>query len=99
VYRDHHGAPTAHTTCVHQTAPKKQKNRAQRPHEPTRPARAPETGLTVGLLEARARAGTAVLLGLLAARVGHKQGPVIADEEVLDLLLGGLVDVCGRRGW
>ena len=90
--------------------PAKSTDKARRAQQPPGAGKDPARGaagtaaLTVGLLVARARARTTVLLGLLAARVGHKQGPVVADEQVLDLLLGGLVDVCwwglrGRRGW
>lgn len=48
---------------------------------------------TVRLLEARARSGSAELLRLAAPRVGHQQRPVVRKEQVLHLLLGGLVDV------
>ncbi|GIX66115.1 ATP synthase F1 gamma subunit [Babesia caballi] len=48
---------------------------------------------TVRLLVACARAGATELLGLAAAGVGDEEGPVVADELVEDLLLGGLVDV------
>jgi hypothetical protein len=50
-------------------------------------------GLTVRLLVTCAGGGTAELLGLAAARVGDHQGAVVAEQDVLDLLLGGLIDV------
>ena len=48
---------------------------------------------TVRLLETRAGATTAELLGLAAARVGDEERPVVAAEDLLHLLLGRLVDV------
>merc|ERR1719265_1304565 len=48
---------------------------------------------TVGLLEARTCRATTKLLGLAATWVSHNEGSVIAHDNVLDLLLGGLVDV------
>jgi len=50
--------------------------------------------LPVGLLVAGAGAGTTELLGLAATGVGDEEGAVVAQEEVLDLDLGRLVDVC-----
>ncbi|KAG6480302.1 hypothetical protein ZIOFF_063782 [Zingiber officinale] len=49
--------------------------------------------LTVGLLEAGARATPTKLLWLASARVGDEQGAIIADEYVLDFLLRLLVNV------
>lgn len=49
--------------------------------------------LTVRFLVARAGGGSAELLGLAAARVGHKKVAVVGHEEVLDLALGSLVHV------
>ena len=48
---------------------------------------------TVGLLEPGASTATAELLGLAAAGIGDEEGAVVPDEDVLDLLLGLLVDV------
>jgi len=49
--------------------------------------------LTVRLLKASAGAGTTELLGLAATGVRHQEGTVVGEQDVLDLLLGGLVDV------
>jgi len=49
--------------------------------------------LTVRLLEPGAGTATTELLGLAAPGVGDEEGAVVAAEDVLDLLLGGLVDV------
>lgn len=49
--------------------------------------------LTVRLLEARARTGTAELLGLAATVVGDEQGAVVRHQGGLELVLGELVDV------
>merc|ERR1740123_981230 len=46
----------------------------------------------VGLLEARARATAAELLRLAAPWVSDNELPVVSHEDVLDLLLGGLVN-------
>ena len=48
--------------------------------------------LTVRLLVASTRARPAKLLGLAATRVRDEEGAVVGEEDVLDLLLGGLVD-------
>ena len=48
---------------------------------------------TVRLLEPGAGSTTTELLGLAAPGVGDEEGAVVAGEDVLDLLLGGLVDV------
>ncbi|ONK60122.1 uncharacterized protein A4U43_C08F14550 [Asparagus officinalis] len=53
----------------------------------------PQIISTVGLLEPGASSAAAKLLGLAPPRISDKQGPVVADEDVLDLLLGLLVDV------
>ena len=52
---------------------------------------------TVRLLEARAGTMATKLLRLAPAGVGNQQAAVVAQQQVLDLLLGDLVDVCG--GW
>merc|ERR1719199_262535 len=52
-----------------------------------------ERRLTVGLLAASAGARTTELLRLAAARVGDQQGAIVRHKDVLDLPLGGLVDV------
>lgn len=54
--------------------------------------------LTVGLLVARAGSGSTELLGLAATGVSDQQGPVVLDQDVLDLLLGGLVHVWWENG-
>jgi hypothetical protein len=51
------------------------------------------SNLTVRLLVASASAGTTVLLGLTTAAVSNKEAAVVRDKEVLDLLLGDLVNV------
>jgi len=48
---------------------------------------------TVRLLEPGAGTATTELLGLAAPGVGDEEGAVVAAEDVLDLLLGGLIDV------
>jgi hypothetical protein len=48
---------------------------------------------TVGLLEPCAGTAPTELLRLAAPGVGDEEGAVVAREDVLDLLLGGLVDV------
>ena len=53
--------------------------------------------LTVRLLVASAGSATSELLGLAAARVSNEQGLVVGLEDVLDLLLGSLIDVCTTR--
>ena len=49
--------------------------------------------LTVTLLEASAGRASSELLRLAPAWISDKEGPVIRHENLLDLLLGGLVDV------
>ena len=49
--------------------------------------------LTVGLLVAGTSSGSTELLGLAATGVGHQQGPIVLDQDVLDLLLGGFIDI------
>ena len=49
--------------------------------------------LTVGLLEPGASTATTELLGLTAPGIGDEEGAVVSDEDILDLLLGLLVDV------
>jgi len=48
---------------------------------------------TVGFLEPGAGTATTELLGLAAARIGNEECTVVPDEDVLDLLLGLLIDV------
>jgi len=48
--------------------------------------------LTVRLLVAGTGAWTSELFGLAATGVSDEEGAVVRDEDVLDLLLGGLVD-------
>ena len=52
-----------------------------------------EGRLTVGLLAASAGARTTELLRLAAARVSDQQGAIVRHKDVLDLPLGGLVNV------
>ena len=47
--------------------------------------------LTVRLLVPGAGTETSELLGLAATGVSNEEGPVVGQEDVLDLLLGGLV--------
>ena len=49
--------------------------------------------LTVRLLEACTGTTTTELLWLWATRVGDEEGAVIGHEDVLDLTLGGLIDI------
>lgn len=51
-------------------------------------------GLTVGLLVAGTSSGSTELLGLAATWIGNQQGPIVLDQDVFDLLLGGLVHIC-----
>lgn len=51
-------------------------------------------GLTVGLLVAGAGSRSTELLGLAATWVGDQQGPVVLDQDVLDLFLGSLIHIC-----
>jgi hypothetical protein len=46
----------------------------------------------VGLLVPGTSAGTTELLGFATTGVSNKEGTVVVDEKVLDLLLGGLVN-------
>lgn len=50
--------------------------------------------LTVGLLVAGAGSRSTELLGLAATRVSDQQGPVVLDQDVLDLFLGSLIHIC-----
>merc|ERR1719336_625234 len=49
--------------------------------------------LTVGLLVSGTSAGAATLLGLVPPGVSNQQGPVKLHNDVLDLLLGLLINV------
>ena len=49
--------------------------------------------LTVGFLVSRTRTWTTELLGLAPPIVGNKQGTVVLDQGLLQLVLGVLVDV------
>lgn len=49
--------------------------------------------LTVGLLESGTGRRSSELLGLAATGVGNEQSTVIGEENVLNFLLGGLIDV------
>jgi len=49
--------------------------------------------LTVGLLETGTSTATTELLWLWATRVGNEEGAVVGHEDLLDLALGGLIDV------
>lgn len=51
-------------------------------------------GLTVGLLVAGTGSRSTELLGLAATWVGDQQGPVVLDQDVLDLFLGSLIHIC-----
>ena len=50
--------------------------------------------LTVRLLVAGSGAGASELLGLASAGVGHEEGAVVGDQDVLDLSLGSLINIC-----
>ena len=49
--------------------------------------------LTVRFLVSGSGAGTAELLGLVPAGIGDEKRTVVAEQDVLDLLLGGLIDI------
>lgn len=51
-------------------------------------------GLTVGLLVTSTGSRSTELLGLAATWVGDQQGPVVLDQDVFDLFLGSLIDIC-----
>lgn len=53
--------------------------------------------LSVRLLVAGTSSGTSELLGLAATGIGNQQGTVVVDQDVLQLLLRGLIDVCKGR--
>lgn len=53
--------------------------------------------LTVGLLVASTGSRSTELLGLAATWVSNQQGPVVLDQDVLDLFLGSLVDIFKRE--
>ena len=44
------------------------------------------------LLETGTGTTTTELLGLAATRIGNKERSVVAEEDVLDFLLGGLIN-------
>jgi len=54
----------------------------------------PTAHLTVRLLGARSGTGTTSLLGLSTTGISNNQGAVIRKEQVLNLPLGGLINVC-----
>lgn len=49
--------------------------------------------LTVGLLVACASSRSTELLGLAAAGISDQQGPVILNQDILDLFLGSLIHI------
>ena len=51
------------------------------------------TRLTVRFLVSGTSAWTAELFGLAASGIGDQQSSVVADQHILDLLLGGLVHI------
>ena len=53
--------------------------------------------LTVRLLVASSRTGTAKLLRFTAPRICYQQRSVVCDELILDLLLGRLIHVCSTH--
>lgn len=54
-------------------------------------------GLTVGLLVAGTSSRSSELLGLAATWIGNQQGPVVLDQDVLDLFLRGLIHICRQK--
>ena len=54
--------------------------------------------LTVRLLEARAGTASTILLWLTTTRITHKQSSVVVLESLLQLILGGFVNVLGVVG-
>ena len=50
--------------------------------------------LTVRLLVTSAGTGATELLGLATTRVGDQEGSIILDEDLLDLSLGSLINIC-----
>lgn len=51
------------------------------------------TRLTVRFLVAGTSAGTSKLLGLASSGVSDQQSSVIADQDILNLFLGGLINI------
>ena len=49
--------------------------------------------LTVRLLVSGTGTGSTELLGLTTTRISNEQASVILNKQILDLLLGGLIDV------
>ena len=69
------------------------------PRPPThRRARIKYMKLSVRLLVAGTGTWTTELLGLASSGISDQQGPVVVDQNVLEFLLGGLIDVC-KREW
>lgn len=54
----------------------------------------PSSRLTVRLLVAGTSTRTTELLGLASARIGDEQGSVVLNQGLLQLSLGGLIDIC-----
>lgn len=52
--------------------------------------------LTVRLLVAGTSSRSTELLGLAATWISNQQGPVVLDQDVLDLLLGGFIHICHK---
>lgn len=52
--------------------------------------------LTVRLLVASTCSRSTKLLGLAATRVSYQQSPIVLDQDVLDLFLGGLINICRK---
>lgn len=53
--------------------------------------------LTVGLLVAGASSRSTKLLGLAAAGISDQQGPIVLNQDILDLFLGGLIHIWEKR--
>lgn len=51
------------------------------------------TRLTVRFLVAGTSAGTSELLGLASSGVSDQQSSVVADQDILNLFLGGLINI------
>ena len=51
------------------------------------------TSLSVRFLVSGAGTWTTELLGLTASRIGYQQATVVVDEDVLNLLLGGFINI------
>ncbi len=59
----------------------------------------PSTLSTIGLLETSASSVSSELLGLGTARIRNKEGSVVCEQDLLDLILGSLINVCHNQSF